>query len=241
MIYFLTSSPCIQGASILNTDNAFVDHLKQFLPSSSRALFICSDPYHQEATDRFAQDMRDSFEHAGFNFLSYQVLDPRNDVFVASLILESDFIILAGGHVPTQNQYFQQIQLAKLIKDFDGVIMGISAGTMNCASTVYAQPEREGESIDPNYQRFLPGLGITDLMILPHYQMIKHSLLDEKRLFEDITYPDSYGNSFYLLRDGSYILGTKEQEVLYGEAYLLKDGIKTKICEQNQSHRMTQR
>ena len=35
---------------------------------------------------------------------------------------------------------------------------------MNCAETVYAQPELEGESMDPEYQRFLPGFGITKLI-----------------------------------------------------------------------------
>ncbi len=51
----------------------------------------------------------------------------------------------------------------------------------------------EGESIDKEYERFLSGLGITKLMILPHYQDIKNDILDDRRLFEDITYPDSYG------------------------------------------------
>jgi len=31
---------------------------------------------------------------------------------------------------------------------------------MNCADTVYAQPEEPGEAVDPDYQRFIPGLGL---------------------------------------------------------------------------------
>lgn len=33
---------------------------------------------------------------------------------------------------------------------------------MNCADTVYAQPEEPGEAVDPDYQRFIPGLGADD-------------------------------------------------------------------------------
>ena len=57
---------------------------------------------------------------------------------------------------------------------------------MNCAKTVYAHPERAGEAIDPQYKRFIPGLGLTKRMILPHYQMIKDDVLDNLRAMEDI-------------------------------------------------------
>lgn len=84
--------------------------------------------------------------------------------------------------------------------------MGISAGSMNCADMVYAQPELEGEAADPSYERFIVGLGLTERNILPHYQMVKDYTLDGLRLMEEITYPDSAGREFYALEDGSYIL-----------------------------------
>ena len=86
------------------------------------------------------------------------------------LIWKSDLIILAGGHVPTQNAFFQDIGLRKLIKDYQGVVLGISAGTMNAADRVYIQPEEPGETV-PEFQRFGEGLGITRINVLPHYQM----------------------------------------------------------------------
>lgn len=46
-------------------------------------------------------------------------------------------------------------------------------------------------------------------MILPHYQDIKDDILDGKRLFEDITYPDSYDKEFYALTDGSNLKYTQ--------------------------------
>lgn len=44
------------------------------------------------------------------------------------------------------------------------------------------------------------------------------------RLYEDITYSDSMGHKFYVLVDGSYILGRDGREELRGEAYLIEDG-----------------
>lgn len=121
------------------------------------------------------------------------------------------------------------------MKAFRGIVIGISAGTMNCADTVYAQPELPGESANPQYRRFLPGLGLTELMLLPHYQDIKDDMLDGKRLFEDITYPDSYGREFYALEDGSYVLVEDGTTTLFGAAYRIKDGTIRQVCGQGKS------
>ncbi len=224
MTCFLTSSPCVAGEAKLNPANGFVDRLHDALPRVCSALFVCSDPDGAEWTDRFAGDMYDAFADAGFTFSSYEVLDRRTQDSAAELIAGAELIILAGGHVPTQNRFFQQIGLRGLLAGFPGVIVGISAGTMNSADTVYAHPELSGEAVDPDYERYLPGLGLTQRMVLPHYQEVCDSELDGLRLFEDIAYPDSMGNEFFALVDGSYLYSESGEELLFGEAYLIKDG-----------------
>ena len=226
MILFLTSSPCIQGAdrALLTPENGFIDHLREALPEKPRCLFVCSDPDSHELTDRFARDMRDAFAEADMPFGQFGVLDGRNAVEAEALVNASDFIILAGGHVPTQNLFFKKIRLAVLLEGYKGVIMGVSAGSMNAASIVYVQPELEGESVDPFFHRFVPGLKLTKAKILPHYQQVKNWKLDGKRLFEDITYPDSKGHVFYALVDGSYLYQKDGREWLMGECYRIADG-----------------
>ena len=232
MIVFLSSSPCIDGAdrAILNPENGFLAHLRHALPQHPKCLFICSSPDDRAATCRFGADMFLAFAEAGIPFSGYQILDAYNQEEAAELIEWSDFIILAGGHVPTQNRFFQKIGLASLMQGYKGVVMGISAGTMNAAETVYAQPEESGESIDPEYQRFVPGLGLTKAQVCPHYQKVKHYTLDDKRLFEDITYTDSQGHTFFALPDGSYILCKDGKEILFGEAYRIRNGILELVC-----------
>lgn len=226
MIAFLTSSPCIPNAdrAILNPDNGFVDRMRAALPANPRCLFICSHPDSAYLTDKYAGDMDEAFSGAGMPFASLTVLDSRNDDCVADLIARSDLMILAGGHVPTQNEYFTRIGLKDLLAGYQGVIMGVSAGSMNAAAEVYVQPEMEGESINPNFRHWLPGLGITHTNLLPHYQQVKDWYLDGKRLFEDITYADSHGHAFYALVDGSYLYIENGREELLGECYRISDG-----------------
>ena len=52
---------------------------------------------------------------------------------------------------------------------------------------------------------------------------------------KDIVYPDSYKNEIVLINDGTYIVCEDGNETIYGEAYLLKDGKITQICENNKS------
>ena len=162
-------------------------------------------------------------------FSAYRVLDGQNADRAEELVRKSDLIVLAGGHVPTQNHFFRKIGLARLLRNFPGVVMGISAGSMNCAETVYVQPEEPGESAS-EFLRFCPGLGLTKAQILPHYQKVKDYILDGKRLFEDITYADSMGNTFYALPDFSYIVDDGHRAVLYGEGYRLQNGTLKQIA-----------
>lgn len=224
MIAFLTSSPCIPNAdrAILNPANGFVQRMRAALPERPNCLFICSHPDSAYLTDKYAADMDEAFSGADMPFGSLAVLDGRTDEHAAELIAQSDFIILAGGHVPTQNEYFTRIGLRERLRDYQGVLMGVSAGSMNAAENVYVQPEMEGESA-PDFPRWLPGLGLTQVNILPHYQQIKDWTLDGRRLFEDITYADSHGHSFYALVDGSYLYIENRTEQLMGECYRIAD------------------
>lgn len=233
MTYFLTSSPCVVGSPALNPVNGFVEELQKALPGPCAALFICSDPDQPSLTYGFAEDMRDSFAQIGVTFTDAAVLERENQNQCGELVAGADLIFLVGGHVPTQNLFFQEIGLREKLNDWDGVIVGISAGSMNAADVVYVQPEEPGEAIDPEFQRFATGLGLTKIMLLPHYQMVKDNMLDGMRLYEDITYSDSMGHKFYVLVDGSYILGKDGREELRGEAYLIENGELTQISWEN--------
>lgn len=226
MVLFITGSPFIDGAdrALLNPDNQLLDRLYAVLPQNPRVLFVASNPDDHAGTCRFGSDVFCAFAEAGIAFSKYTVLDGTNARSVKKLVHGSDFIIFAGGHVPTQNDFLQAIHMREILSGFDGVVMGISAGSMNLADTVYVQPEEPGES-SPDFVRFAPGLGLTEYQILPHYQKVKDNILDGLRLYEDITFPDSMGNSFIVLPDGSYIYQDDEEQTLLGEGYRLKNGI----------------
>lgn len=229
MILFLTSSPTgpldgsrkVEG---LDKMNDFVENLKKYWKPDARNLMITATPDCYEQNDEMITFFGNAVKKDGFTWSAFDLWDRRTKDISKEKLHSYDVIWLGGGHVPTQNQYLKELDLREKIKGFEGIIIGISAGTMNSADVVYAQPEHPGESVDPEYRRFIEGLGLTKTMILPHYQMVKDYYLDGKRLYEDITYSDSYGHKFLVLPDGSYLMSVDGEESIWGEAYIITDG-----------------
>ena len=242
MVLFLTSSPCEDNVPegcglpcIYFERNEFVANLQRHVAPGGRFLVIAAWPDEHDRNDDIARSFAGCFGWHGMGFRQVDVLDSRNAECAAELVANSDVILLSGGHVPTENAFFKEIGLRALLADYPGVIMGVSAGSMNAADTVYVQPEEAGEAIDPHFVRWTQGLGLTDKNILPHYNQVRDNILDGLRLFEDVTYPDSAGHPLYVLMDGSYILEANGTSTLYGESYLLHNGVMEPICREGES------
>lgn len=220
--------------AVLLQENGFLDRLRTRWPENARVMQIASDPDSPEALNKYAQISLAAIRLSGLSAQGITPLDNRNPEEAENLH-RYDVLILSGGHVPTQNAFFHKIGLKEKIASFKGIVIGISAGTMNCASTVYAHPELDGEAVDPDYQRYLPGLGLTELQILPHFQYLRTITLDGMKAIDQIAAADSRGRSFLCLNDGAYALVENGQTTVYGEAYTLKDSVLTQICRDGES------
>ena len=232
MTLFVTSSPFIEGVApaTLSNANGFVDRIRGCLPPNPSVVFVASDPRDHAGTCQFAAIATAAFADAGIAFSGYQVLDGTSIHRAYGMIAHCDFVVLCGGHVPTQNAFFRKIRLRHILHNFRGTVMGISAGSMNMAGVVYVQPEEPGESV-PEFKRFAPGLGLTPVNILPHYQKAKDYWLDGKHLYKEITFVDSMGHEFFALPDNSYFYQDQYGLLLCGKAYRLKNGILEQLTD----------
>lgn len=259
MILFLTSSPTgdLDGkytCEAFDTRNNFAEEVRKYWRKQARVLMITASPDNPSVNAEMHTFFHTVVLKTGlscnkFDFWDAEIL--KEESFHTKEVLHSyDVVILGGGHVPTQQAFFKKLHLRENIQGFDGIVIGISAGTMNCADLVYAQPEEAGEATDPNYQRFIEGLGITDINIVPHYQVTRDYRVDGLKLFEEITFPDSMGKAFLVLPDGSFVVDRKGatrlgdgswleegNAIVHGEAYLIKDGEMRLICENGQVKR----
>lgn len=220
--------------SVLIQRNGFLEKLKSIWVQNAKVLIICGDPSEYEKNDSLCANLKESFSMSGLSVSCIDKCDNRNLDAIDNLE-DIDVLILTGGHVPTQNKFLKQLRLRERLLDYNGIIVAWSAGSINCADIVYAGPEFEGEAIDSLYERWITGLGITDINIFPHFQKLKDDYLDGLRLIEDITFADSVGHEIIALNDGSYILLDDGQATLYGEAYMIKDRKQTQLCKEGES------
>ena len=124
----------------------------------------------------------------------------------------------------TPKSFFDKIGLKELISSCSAPVLGISAGSMNMADTVYCPPELDGEGVDKDFVRYFDGLGLCDINIFPHYNDMKDFVLDGLRMMEDIVYPDTYRAPVLALPDGSYVLVENGKAEICGESYLIVNG-----------------
>ena len=215
---------------VLIQQNGLLDKLKSIWPQDARVLIVCANPDNHEKNDGVYACLKEALPMSGLSVSYLAQCDDRNPDIIENLP-DMDVIILAGGHVPTQNKFMKQLRLKERLLEFKGILVAWSAGSMNCAEVVYAGPELEGEALDPLYERWITGLGITNINIYPHFQKLRDEYLDGMRLIEDITFEDSVGHEIIALNDGSYIMIENGQTTLYGEAYRIKDRKMTQLCK----------
>ena len=236
MTTFLTSSPTgplgvpceVPG---LDRSNGFVEILSKYWPERAECLMIAAFPDNHAQNDQMTWFYSEAVKNAGLAFERFDLWDGRTPRLSREELHSYSVIFTAGGHIPTQHRFFEEIGLRELLQGYEGLVIGTSAGSMNAAETVYGWPEEPGESVDPDHVLFFPGLGLAKTIVLPHYQMMKDGQLDGKRLFEDITFSHSYGREFYAIPDGSFVLAENGAEIMYGESWRIADGKMEKFSE----------
>ena len=209
-------------------DNKFLENLKKSINQNRKFVLVASDPNSFEKNDLFLQMDIEALKLSGISFENYLVLDNRSKKNVKEVLKDSDLIFLCGGDTLTQNTFFNEINLKKYLKENDSTIVGISAGSINLASNVYNSPE---DAEDLNKPSYLNGLELTNINIIPHFNL--NDFNDENnKLQNNAILEESCKRTLIALVDGSYIYINDKDCKLYGESYEIKDMTITKICNQ---------
>lgn len=228
----------------IDESNQFGDNLRKYWPKDARFLIFANNPDDTAEVEHVKQELQDAFMLSGFSIgeircfhhqyiEDYRKQNGGHSVNSAKDALKealqwADVFFLAGGHAPTENAFMQECDLRSLItnpKIFNGIFIGLSAGTVNAAKEVYLIPELEGESTDPDYVRFTKGLGLTRLNIIPHLEYEQTVMLDGRRLIDDIVADDSMTRDFYLISDGSYFMIHNGITEFFGTGLIMRNGI----------------
>ncbi len=249
MVLFLTSSfvkyqPMNEYVpNPLDESNHFGDNLRKYWVPNARFLIFASDPSDEALANHLTIEMQNAFSMAGCSIseircFNYQFIenyrlqngcsskDAANEALKEALQW-ADVFFLSGGHAPTENAFMKECGLKNLLHDnefFDGIFIGLSAGTINAADNVYLIPELPGESINPEFVRFTDGLGFTNINVVPHIEYEQTVTLDGQKLIDEIVATDSFGREIYLIPDGSYFIIRNGITEFFGEGMIMTNG-----------------
>lgn len=212
-------------------NNDFLKNLKETIKNNKKFVLVASNPDNYERNDLFLKMDIEALKLSGLTFEEYFVLDGRAKENITSILEDCDLIFLCGGNTLIQNTFFNDICLKEYLKNIDSVIVGISAGSINSAGNVYNSPE---SSKDLKNSPYLKGLGLTTINVEPHFLLEDSSDDYNKKLQRKAILNESYNRAIIALTDGSYILQTNNECKLYGESYKIKNGIISKICNNDE-------
>ena len=234
MKVFLTSSLNnyirIDGKKIpkeIDNLNGLVDQLIDKLDSNKGITFIPSDFEHVEAIKEYSNILFESLKLSGIVFDNYYILT-NNEEEIAKMLSNSSMVFIAGGDTYKQSCTFQSIGLKNLLRNFSGVIMGQSAGSINLAQDAYNSPECEE---DLQYPSHFKGLGMTNINVEPHFVFDTTNFDDDDVFHRNEILKESKLRNIYAICDTSHIFDDGDRQTLYGEGYLISNGNIVKLCE----------
>ena len=201
-----------------SNENNFLDNLKNSLDNHHKFVLISSDPANYLWNDKFLDLDVKALMMSWLTFEKYEVLDYRNVDVVEEVLYESSLIFLSGWNTFVQNKFFNEINLKSYLELLSSSsIVWISAGSMNCASTVLNFPEREENIEEPIV---LNWLWLCSINIDPHFDEKIRDDFQIKYVLEK-----SYDSLIYGIPDWSYVwdkdIYWKYYKVQNGEIYLI--------------------
>lgn len=185
----------------------------------SRFAFVASEfEKMHEKTDHYFRFFLNMFEEKGIHFEKAYVVDGRMTKEDAQRAVETaDVVWLSGGDTPTEFGYLQKYGLDKVMKQHNGVIIGMSAGAINMADSAICTL-----SCGHDRQQIYEALGCVTIHVEPHF--IRDRISDE--LLELTKEYEIYG-----LCDESIIVCSNDKMEFYGEIYRITNGIIEQISD----------
>ena len=180
-------------------------------------VFIASefDKLH-EKTDKYFAFFMNMFNEIDIYFEEACIVDGRMNIEEAQQkVAEADVIWLSGGDTIAQIGYLNKYGLVEIINAFEGVIIGMSAGSINMAKTSICTL-----SCGHQKQEIYKGLGCVDISVEPHF--FRNNVSDE--LITLSKKPTLYG-----LCDDGIIVSSEGTVSFYGEVYKLCNGLIEKL------------
>lgn len=158
------------------------ERLKKDIKNNDTIVFIATTFDDYEKNDLYYNNLIKHFKNIDITFNKAYLIDNRVAKDLAKdYILKSNIIFLMGGDAKKQIDSVKEYDLFEILKSKQGIILGVSAGSMNQSSRVVYKNDYNNYVIE-DYE----GLGYIDINIYPHLDFNNIDYL--KEVFEVSNY-----------------------------------------------------
>ena len=194
MIKYIQISGFIENEGFYSTAGKV---LQKAIVNQEKCVFIASKTEEFRANDERMQCISGWFRALNIEFKQIAVMDERlTKQEVMNEIVSASCIYLMGGNTKRQFEFIHQYELAEALKNFEGVVVGLSAGAINMAK-----------------------LGLVDSYVIPHFGNYNKEYLEAEIM------PRTYERIIYGLHDDGVIAHSDNNTFYAGEIFELKEGV----------------
>ena len=156
----------LSGCAHTNTFGSLLGEcLKHDIRKTGSLVFIAGEPDNKHTTDIAAQWFTRELESIEKVFEKVYSISKKTPPHLArKWVRNADMIVLLGGNPLEQKKMCRKMKIWRILRDFEGIMLGMSAGAMNMSQYVMVLP------ISDEYPDFniVPGLNKDGISIYPH-------------------------------------------------------------------------
>jgi dipeptidase E len=195
----------------------FSSLLKTYIKTGMNFAFVASEFENiYEKTDWYCNYFLKMFSDCGITFNSVNVIDGRISKETAQdMVRNVDVLWLAGGDTPTQFAYLESYGLIPCIREQKGVIIGMSAGSINMTKTAVCTLTCEHNELE-----IYEALGLVEFSVEPHFD--KDNITEELLMLSE-KYP------LYGICDDGAIICAENNTLYIGDVFLIDNGQVTRV------------
>lgn len=180
-------------------------------------VFIPTVPENTSISQKYFDLTKKLFKNIEIDFKNSILLDRRYTSEEAkNIIKNATAIFLSGGDTLNQFKFIKEYQLEKVLDEFNGVLMGLSAGAINLGEISMVFKDNPDNS-----DKVYDGLGISPITIIPHFEPTGSDL--KEKLIKL-----SGEHLIFAITDNSAVKVTSTLE-FFGDVYLLGRGKTLKL------------
>lgn len=188
------------------------EYLKKDIKNNDTITFIATTFDDYEKNDLYYNNLIKHFKNIDITFSKTHLIDNRVSKDLSKdYILKSNIVFLMGGDTKKQIDSIKEYDLFEILKSKEGIILGVSAGSMNQSSRVVYKNDYNNYAIE-DYE----GLGYIDINIYPHLDFNNIDYL--KEVFEVSNYTKTVA-----LPDDSFIRIENNNIDFVGEYYTIQN------------------